>query len=119
MVAAYRRDIAVARALIELGANVNALEYRSYDVITIAAVLNDLEMLKLAIESNGNTRAITSPYGGTALIAAAHLGHVEIVEALIAAGAPSITSTTSAGPPCWKPSCSATAARATRRRWQP
>ena len=72
MVAAYRRDIAVARALIELGANVNALEYRSYDVITIAAVLNDLEMLKLAIESNGNTRAITSPYGGTALIAAAH-----------------------------------------------
>jgi len=88
MVAAYRRDIAVARALIELGANVNALEYRSYDVITIAAVLNDLEMLKLAIESNGNTRAITSPYGGTALIAAAHLGHVEIVEALIAARAP-------------------------------
>jgi len=34
----------------------------------VAAVLNDLEMLKLAIESNGNTRAITSPYGGTALI---------------------------------------------------
>ena len=107
MVAAYRRDIAVARALIELGANVNALEYRSYDVITIAAVLNDLEMLKLAIEFNGNTRAITSPYGGTALIAAAHLGHVEMVEALIAARVPFITSTTtSAGPPCWKPSCS-------------
>lgn len=88
MVAAYRRDIAVARALIGLGANVNALEYRSYDVITIAAVQNDLEMLKLAIASGGNTRAITSPYGGTALIAAAHLGHVEVVDALIAARAP-------------------------------
>jgi ankyrin repeat protein len=88
MVAAYRRDIAVARALIELGANVNALEHRSYDVITIAAVQNDLEMLKLAIASGGNVRAITSPYGGTALIAAAHLGHAEIVEALIAARAP-------------------------------
>jgi uncharacterized protein len=88
MVAAYRRDVAVARALIQLGANVNALEHQSYDVITIAAVQNDLEMLKLAIASGGNTRAITSPYGGTALIAAAHLGHVEVVEALLAARAP-------------------------------
>ena len=88
MVATFRRDAAVARALIEFGANVNALEHQSYDVITIAAVQNDLEMLKLAIASGGNTRAITSPYGGTALIAAAHLGHAEIVEALIAARAP-------------------------------
>ena len=45
-------------------------------------------MLKLALASGGNARAITSPYGGTALIAAAHLGHAEIVEALIAARAP-------------------------------
>ena len=45
-------------------------------------------MLKLAIASGGNTRAITSPYKGTALIAAAHLGHAEVVEALIAAKAP-------------------------------
>jgi len=88
MVAAFRRDAAVARALIELGANVNALEHQSYDVMTIAAVQNDLDMLKLAIASGGNARAITSPYGGTALIAAAHLGHVEVVDALIAARAP-------------------------------
>ncbi|MBX9588544.1 MAG: ankyrin repeat domain-containing protein [Hyphomonadaceae bacterium] len=88
MVAAYRRDIAVARVLIELGANMNALEHQSYDVITIAAVQNDLEMLKLALASGGNARAITSPYGGTALIAAAHLGHAEVVEALIQARAP-------------------------------
>ena len=88
MVAAFRRDAAVARALIEFGANVNALEHQSYDVITIAAVQNDLEIVQLAIVSGGNVRAITSPYGGTALIAAAHLGHAEIVEALIAARAP-------------------------------
>lgn len=88
MVAAFRRDAAVARALIEFGANVNALEHQSYDVITIAAVQNDLEIVQLAIASGGNARAITSPYGGTALIAAAHLGHVEIIEALIAARAP-------------------------------
>jgi len=88
MVAAFRRDAAVARALIEFGANVNALEHQSYDVITIAAVQNDLEIVQLAIASGGNVRAVTSPYGGTALIAAAHLGNVEAVKALAAARAP-------------------------------
>jgi uncharacterized protein len=88
MVAVYRRDAAVARALIALGANVNALEHQSYDAITIAAVLDDAEMLDLLIQAGGNTRAITSPYGGTALIAAAHLGNVEAVQRLAAARAP-------------------------------
>jgi len=60
----------------------------SYDVLTIAAVNNDLEMLKIALAGGGNARAVTSPYDGTALIAAAHRGHVEIVRALIAAKAP-------------------------------
>ena len=45
-------------------------------------------MLELALASGGNARAITSPYKGTALIAAAHLGHAKVVEALIAAKAP-------------------------------
>jgi uncharacterized protein len=88
MVATYRRDIAVAKALTELGANVNALDHQSYDALTIAAVQNDAEMLDVLIEAGGNTRAITSPYGGTALIAAAHLGNVEAVKALIHARAP-------------------------------
>ena len=88
MVAVYRRDLAVAQALIGSGANVNALEHQSYDAITIAAVQNDAAMLDLLIEAGGNTRAITSPYAGTALVAAAHLGNVEAVQALIAARAP-------------------------------
>ena len=88
MVAAFQRQHAAARALIAAGADLNALESQAYDVITIAAVLDDLEMLKLAIASGGNTRAITSPYRGTALIAAAHLGHAEVVAALIAGKAP-------------------------------
>ena len=49
MVAAFQRQHAAARALIEAGADLNALESQAYDVITIAAVLDDLEMLKLAI----------------------------------------------------------------------
>ena len=87
-VAAFLRRHAAARALIRLGADPNALDAQRYDIITIAAVNNDLDMLKIAIEGGGNARAITSPYNGTALIAAAHRGHVEIVRALIAAKAP-------------------------------
>lgn len=88
MVAAFRRDDAAAKALIDAGADLNALDNQSYDVITIAAVLDDLDILKLAIAGGGNTRAITSPYSGTALIAAAHLGHAQVVAALIEAKAP-------------------------------
>ena len=87
-VAAFLRKHAAAQALIRLGANPNALDAQRYDIITIAAVNNDLDMLKIAIEGGGDTRAVTSPYAGTALIAAAHRGHVEIVRALIAAKAP-------------------------------
>jgi len=87
-VAAFRRQHAAARALIRLGADPNALDAQRYDVITIAAVNNDLEMLKIALAGGGSARTITSPYDGTALIAAAHRGNVEIVRALIAAKAP-------------------------------
>src|SRR5215470_11200370 len=87
-VAAYLRKGEAARALIRLGANPNALDAERYDILTIAAVNNDLEMLKTALEGGANARAVTSPYDGTALIAAAHRGHVEIVRALIAAKAP-------------------------------
>jgi hypothetical protein len=87
-VAAFLRQYAAARALLRLGADPNALDAERYDVITIAAVNNDLEMLKIALEGGGNARAVTSPYDGTALIAAAHRGHVEVVRTLIAANAP-------------------------------
>jgi ankyrin repeat protein len=87
-VAAYLRKHDAARALLRLGANPNALDAQRYDVITIAAVSNDLELLKIALDGGANARAITSPYDGTALIAAAHRGHVEVVRALIAARAP-------------------------------
>ncbi len=87
-VAVFRRQGDAARALIRLGADPNALDADKYDIITIAAVANDPEMLKIALEGGGNPRAITSRYDGTALIAAAHLGHAAIVRMLIAAKAP-------------------------------
>jgi uncharacterized protein len=88
MVAAHRRHIDAAKALIEAKADLNLLDVQAYDVITIAAVIDDVEMVKLAIASGGNARAVTSPYKGTALIAAAHLGHAEVVSALIVGKAP-------------------------------
>jgi ankyrin repeat protein len=87
-VAAYMKQHAAARALIRLGANPNALEIDRYDIVTIAAVGNDIEMLKLALEGGASAKNITSRYDGTALIAAAHLGRAEAVKILIEAKAP-------------------------------
>ena len=87
-VAAFMRKPDAARALIRLGADPNALEAQKYDIVTIASVADDVPMLKLALASGGSAKNITSPYEGTALIAAAHLGHDEVVRMLIAAKAP-------------------------------
>jgi hypothetical protein len=87
-VAAFRSQYDALRALVAGGGDINAQERDRYDVITIAAVKDDVRMVRLAVELGGNAKAITSRYDGTALIAAAHLGHDGVVDALIAAGAP-------------------------------
>ena len=87
-VAAHFGHQAAAQALLKGGANPNALDAQKYDIVTIAAVTNDVAMLQLALAGGTDPKAITSPYHGTALIAAAHLGHAEVVRVLIAAGAP-------------------------------
>ena len=87
-VAVYLRQHAAARALLKAGADPNRLEIDRYDIVTIAAVANDLEMLKIALENGASAKNVTSRYDGTALIAAAHLGHVEVVRTLIHSGAP-------------------------------
>src|SRR5439155_1519546 len=88
LVAAYRKHHDAVRALLRLGANPNARDLQRFDTLTIAAVNNDIELLKIALEAGADARAIAGNYDGTALIAASHLGHVEIVKALIAAKAP-------------------------------
>ena len=87
-VAVYLKKHDAARVLIRLGADPNKLEADRYDIITIAAVANDVPMPRIAIEGGGNPKAVTSRYDGTALIAAAHLGHAEVVRMLITAKAP-------------------------------
>jgi hypothetical protein len=87
-VAVFLKKYDAVRALLKAGANPNRLDSERYDVVTIAAVANDVEMLKIVLEGGASARNITSRYDGTALIAAAHLGHVEIVRLLITAKAP-------------------------------
>lgn len=87
-VAAFTANHKAMRLLVEAGANPNALEQDRYDMVTIAAVANDVATLKLALKLGNRATNITSRYDGTALIAAAHLGHAEVVETLIQAGAP-------------------------------
>jgi len=87
-VAAFRAQGDAIRALVKGGADINAQENDRYDIITIAAVADDEATLKIALALGGNAKAITSRYDGTALIAAAHLGHDGVVRELIAAGAP-------------------------------
>jgi len=87
-VAAFMKKPDAARALLRLGADANAFEAQQYDIVTIAAVADDVPMLRLALDGGCKAGNITSPYHGTALIAAAHLGHDEVVRTLIKAGAP-------------------------------
>lgn len=87
-VAAFRGREAAASALLRSGADANALDRQSYDAVTIAAVADDLPMLRMLLRSGASAKNVTSPYDGTALIAAAHLGHDGVVRELIAAGAP-------------------------------
>ena len=87
-VAAYASHESIVQALADAGADMDALEHRAYDIVTIAAVANDLEMLDTALKHGSSSGNVTSPYDGTALIAAAHLGHHQVVDLLIKNKAP-------------------------------
>jgi ankyrin repeat protein len=87
-VAAFQGHEAAARELIAIGADPALLDNQRYDAVIIAAVRNDMPTLKALLAAGASAKLVTSVYDGTALIAAAHLGHDGIVRELIRAGAP-------------------------------
>ena len=87
-VATFARQREAIRALAKAGVDLGALENDRYDAVTIAAVADDEETLKVLLSLGASAKLVTSRYDGTALIAAAHLGHDGVVRQLIAAGAP-------------------------------
>ena len=87
-VATHARQREAIKLLAKAGANLDLLEDDRYDAVTIASVADDAATLSLLLSLGANAGQTTSRYDGTALIAAAHLGHDEVVRRLIAAGAP-------------------------------
>ena len=87
-VATFARKQDVIRALAKAGADLGVLEHDRYDAVTIAAVADDAATLAVLLELGASAKLTTSRYDGTALIAAAHLGHDGVVRQLIQAGAP-------------------------------
>jgi uncharacterized protein len=87
-VATFARQHGAIRALAAAKADLGALEGDRYDAVTIAAVADDEPTLALLLALGASARLITSRYDGTALIAAAHLGHHGVVQQFSTAGAP-------------------------------
>ena len=87
-VATFARQRDAIRLLATAGAALDLLENDRYDAVTIAAVADDEETLRVLLLLGASAKQVTSRYDGTALIAAAHLGHDGVVKQLIAAGAP-------------------------------
>lgn len=87
-VATFARQREAVQALLKAGANHAALEHGRYDAVTIASVADDEATLRILLAHGASAKLVTSRYDGTALIAAAHLGHEGVVKQLIAAGAP-------------------------------
>ena len=87
-VATFARQRGAVKALLVAGADHVAFENGRYDAVTIAAVADDEETLALLLAGGASAKLTTSRYDGTALIAAAHLGHDGVVRQLIQAGAP-------------------------------
>jgi ankyrin repeat protein len=87
-VASFAKRREALRGLAKGGADLGALENDRYDAVTIAAVADDEATLALLLQLGASAKLITSRYDGSALIAAAHLGHDGMVRQLIQAGAP-------------------------------
>jgi uncharacterized protein len=87
-IATFARKPDAVRALIKGGAKTELLENDKYDAVTVAAVADDEATLRVLLANGASAKLTTSRYDGTALIAAAHLGHDGVVTQLIAAGAP-------------------------------
>jgi uncharacterized protein len=81
LVAAHGNRIEVARLLIAQGADVNAKDSIKDTPFLYAGAEGRVEILKMTL-AKANLKD-TNRYGGTALIPAAHHGHVEAVKVLL------------------------------------
>ena len=83
LAATAKNQVAVARLLMEAGADVNAQDAQRDSPLLLAGARGYTEIVKLALAHKPDFR-VTNRYGGTALIPACHYGHVDTVKALLA-----------------------------------
>ncbi|RJG21125.1 ankyrin repeat domain-containing protein [Paenibacillus thiaminolyticus] len=76
------RDADTARALIDLGADVNKQDQRCDNPLLHAGAEGLLDMVRLLLKAGADTHR-TNRFGGTALIPAAERGHIAVVEELL------------------------------------
>ena len=73
---------AVARLLIERGADVNAQDEIDDSAFLLAGARGHTEIVRLTLAAGADLKS-TNRYGGTALIPACHYGHVDTVRLLL------------------------------------
>jgi len=86
-VATYRKRHDAMRVLAAATGDPNVLDADGFDIVTMAAVADDVGTLRVALEIGCSPRNVVGSDGTTALIAAAQRGNDRAVRALIAAGA--------------------------------
>ena len=77
--------LAVARILLNAGANPNYQNQAEISAFLLAALKGQTDMVRLLLEHGADLRSVDR-YGSTALISACKRGHVETAQLLIAAG---------------------------------
>jgi len=87
-IAAYRKRHDAMRVLARATGDPNVVDADGYDIVTIAAVANDVSTLRVALDIGCSPRLVSGPESDTALIAAAQRGNEAAVRTLLRAGAP-------------------------------
>lgn len=82
MYATYLQHNAIALALMEAGADVNAQDKRLNSPFLYAGAEGNLTLVKAALQHNADFK-VYNRYGGSALIPAAEKGHLEVVKLLV------------------------------------
>ncbi|KAG1649051.1 Fructosamine kinase FrlD [Nymphon striatum] len=86
--AARLGNLVAIEALVNAGADINALDRNKRDILNIAITTQNIDLARHALSLGADPTLVTSVYDGGAIIYGSAKGAVEIVEMLIAAGAP-------------------------------
>lgn len=87
LVAAEAGDAAAVGSMLDAGADINAQRLEGFTPLSIAAMVGNVEVVRLLIERRADVNALSRNAPTTALIAAAAGGQAEAVRLLIAGGA--------------------------------